>query len=94
MNRAVAFRNSDRGAVAGCEPMLGRRSGQHPSRGTPRPATILERTPLTEHERAPGRLWGLSAAEWQRYRTLMEGSEAASARDHIAHRGPRHPRAR
>ena len=36
-------------------------------------ATILERTPLTEHERARAELWGLSAEEWQRYRTLMEG---------------------
>ena len=36
-------------------------------------ATILERTPLTEHERARAGLWGLSAEEWQRYRTLMEG---------------------
>ena len=35
--------------------------------------TILEHTPLTEHERARAELWGLSAAEWQRYRTLMEG---------------------
>lgn len=36
-------------------------------------STILERTPLTEHERARAGLWGLSVAEWQRYRTLMEG---------------------
>lgn len=36
-------------------------------------STILERTPLTEHERTRAGLWGLSAAEWQRYRTLMEG---------------------
>lgn len=36
-------------------------------------ATILDQTPLTEHERARAGLWGLSAAEWQRYRTLMEG---------------------
>ncbi len=35
--------------------------------------TVLERTPLTEHERARAGLWGLSAEEWQRYRTLMEG---------------------
>ena len=35
--------------------------------------TVLERTPLTEHERARAGLWGLSAAEWQRYRMLMEG---------------------
>jgi integrating conjugative element protein (TIGR03759 family) len=36
-------------------------------------ATILERTPLTDHERARAGLWGLSPEEWQRYRTLMEG---------------------
>jgi len=36
-------------------------------------ATVLERTPLTQHERARAGLWGLSPEEWQRYRTLMEG---------------------
>ncbi|MDZ7752963.1 MAG: TIGR03759 family integrating conjugative element protein [Gammaproteobacteria bacterium] len=44
-----------------------------PSGNTTTSATLLERTPLTEHERARAGLWDLSAAEWQRYRTLMEG---------------------
>lgn len=44
-----------------------------PAANTTTSATVLERTPLTEHERARARFWGLSAEEWQRYRTLMEG---------------------
>lgn len=36
-------------------------------------ATLLERTPLSEHARTRAGLWGLSPEEWQRYRTLMEG---------------------
>ncbi|MDN5869211.1 MAG: TIGR03759 family integrating conjugative element protein [Nitrococcus sp.] len=36
-------------------------------------ASVLQRSPLTEHERARAGLWGLSEEEWGRYRTLMEG---------------------
>ncbi len=43
------------------------------SAGTTTGAAVIERSELTDHERSRAGLWGLSAAEWQRYRTLMQG---------------------
>ncbi len=41
--------------------------------GTTMGSTALERSGLTEHERARAAVWGLSPTEWRRYQTLMEG---------------------
>ena len=73
MNRAVAFGTVSTVLSLVTSPCWAADPANTQSGNTTTSETILERTPLTEHERARAGLWGLSAAEWQRYRTLMEG---------------------
>lgn len=47
-------------------------------------ATAMERTVLTQHDRTRASLWGLSAEEWQRYRTLMEGIRGSISPDTLS----------
>ena len=73
MNRAVAFGTVSTVLSLVTSPCWAADPANTQSGNTTTSETILERTPLTEHERARAGLWGLSAEEWQRYRTLMEG---------------------
>ena len=73
MNRAVAFGIVSTVLSLVAIPCWAAAPGNTQSGDTTTSETILERTSLTEHERARTALWGLSAEEWQRYRTLMEG---------------------
>ncbi len=73
MNRAVVFGIVSTVLSLVAIPCWAADPGNTQSGDTTTSETIPERTPLTEHERARTALWGLSAEEWQRYRTLMEG---------------------
>ena len=73
MNRAFSARAAVTVLSLIASPSWGAEPADTQSANTTTSVTVLGRTPLTEHERARAGLWGLSAAEWQRYRTLMEG---------------------
>jgi len=73
MNRAFVFGTVSTVLSLVASPCWAADPANSQSANTTTSVTILEHTPLTEHERARAELWGLSAEEWQRYRTLMEG---------------------
>lgn len=73
MNRVFAIGATATVLSLIASPSWGADSTNAQSANTTTSATVLERSPLTEHERARAGLWGLSQDEWQRYRTLMEG---------------------
>jgi integrating conjugative element protein (TIGR03759 family) len=73
MNRAFVFGTVSTVLSLVASPCWAADPANPQSANTTTSVTLLEHTPLTEHERARAELWGLSAEEWQRYRTLMEG---------------------
>jgi len=73
MNRVFAIGATVTALLLTANTSWGAEPANTESANTSTSATVLERTPLTQHERARAGLWGLSPEEWQRYRTLMEG---------------------